>query len=218
MSEPGVHIPAVSPIADVLALWGMDGWLTPPLLPVVAAVSPVVGRVSTISMVSAAAGQGLGAVYDVLSGPLTGRFVVIGGATAVAGAVFGEIMATAALASGASGVLVDGSVRDTTAMAAIGMPVYAASQCVIGPNSAAHAVATGESVTIADVVVADGDFVIADSSGCVRIPAASFDDVISASRRYEDAEDAVLHALQGGEPMTSAYRYKKLVVDELRRR
>ena len=217
MSRPGEHVPAVSPIADVLALWGMDGWLTPPLLPVVAAVSPVVGRVSTISMVAVDSGPGLGTVYDVLSSALAGRFVVIGGAIAVAGAVFGEIMATAALASGSCGVLVDGSVRDATAMAAIGMPVYAVSQCVVGPNGGAHAVAKGESVTIADVVVAEGDFVIADSSGCVRIPAVSFDDVISAARRYENAEDAVLQALQGGEPMTSAYRYKKSVVDELRR-
>ena len=217
MSQPGAHIPAVSPIADVLALWGMDGWLTPPLLPVVAAVAPVLGRASTISMVAAATGPGLGAVYDVLSNPLAGRFVVIGGATAVAGAVFGEIMATAALASGSCGVLVDGSVRDATAMATIGMPVYAVSHCVVGPNGWAHAVATGESVTIADVVVTDGDFLIADSSGCVRIPAASIDDVISAAHRYEDAEDAVLLALQSGEPMTSAYRYKKRVVDELRR-
>ena len=46
-------------IADVLALWGMDGWLTPPLAPVVAASAVVSGRALTVQVAHDTSGPGL---------------------------------------------------------------------------------------------------------------------------------------------------------------
>lgn len=205
----------VSAVADVLALWGYDGWLTPPLVPVVRGSSVVCGRALTVQVTAGDAGPGLAGIYDVLSGDLTDRVVVIAGARPVAGAVFGEILAAAADGRGAVGVLVDGWVRDRDDMEAIGMPVLAAGERVVGPNGTAHLSGVDTDVTIDGVLVASGDTIVIDGSGCVRVPAAVADRVLDGARRYAAAEALVAVALAEGEPLTSAYRHKKSAVAEL---
>jgi 4-hydroxy-4-methyl-2-oxoglutarate aldolase len=213
----GRTVPPVSAIADVLALWGHDGWLTPPLTPVVAAAQPIIGRVQTVSVTADSSGPGLFPIYDVLSGNLADRFVVIAGAAPIPGAMFGEILALAAHGCGALGVLIDGSVRDRPAMAALGMPVYAMDQCVVGPNGHAHVVAVGQAVTIHGTTIDVDDHIVVDATGCVRVAAALLDDVLDAATRYAAAEDLVVAAMGDGQPLASAYRHKKSIVDELRR-
>ena len=182
-----LDIPPVSAIADVLKLWGLDGWLTPPLSPIVAPRSVIIGEVVTLSVVSAPTGPSLAPAYSILSRDLSGRFVVIGGGAAVAGAIWGEIRSTAAAANDALGVLIDGSVRDRPTMAAIGLPVYASAVCVVGPNGTAHVTEVGGDVVIGGVVISARDSVVADATGCVRVPQAELDDVLEAAWRYADA-------------------------------
>lgn len=210
-------VPPVSAIADVLKLWGFDGWLTPPLSPVVASPDAVIGTATTVSIVAGENGPGLAPVYSMLSRSLLDRFVVMAGAGGVAGAVWGEIMSTAASTQGASGVLVDGYVRDAQEMATIGLPVYAGAQCVVGPNGTAHVVDVGGEVVIGGVTIAQGDTIVVDPTGCVRIPHAAVDAVLAAARTYAAAEARVVRALEAGDPLTSAYAHKKVAVDELRK-
>jgi 4-hydroxy-4-methyl-2-oxoglutarate aldolase len=209
------EVAPVSAIADVLALWGMDGWLTPPLAPVVSASSVVSGRALTVQLAHDTSGPGLSPIYDVLSADLTDRVVVIAGARPVPGAVFGEILAGAARQQGAVGVLVDGWVRDRDDMTAIGLPVLAVGERVVGPNGSAHLLSVGETVAVDGVTVDDGDVIVIDPSGCVRIPAARADDVLGAATRYATAEVLVADALAAGEPLAAAYRHKRAMLAEL---
>ena len=209
------EVAPVSAIADVLALWGMDGWLTPPLAPVVSASSAVSGRALTVQLAHDTSGPGLSPIYDVLSADLTDRVVVIAGARPVPGAVFGEILAGAASQQGAVGVLVDGWVRDRDDMTAIGLPVLAAGERVVGPNGSAHLLSVGEVVAVDGVCVATGDVIVIDPSGCVRIPADRADDVLDAAARYAAAEVLVAEALAAGEPLAAAYRHKRAMLAEL---
>lgn len=205
----------VSAVADVLALWGLDGWLTPPLRSVVDAPSVVCGRALTVQVMAGDTGPGFAGIYDVLSGDLAGRVVVIAGAQDVQGAVFGEILAAAAHGRGAVGVLVDGWVRDRSDMRAIGMPVLAAGERVVGPYGTAHLVGVDTTVDVDGVAVASGDVIVIDESGCVRVPADVAPQVLDAASRYAAAEALVAAALAEGELLTSAYRHKKAVVAEL---
>ena len=213
-----MNIPPVSAIADVLGLWGLDGWLTPPLQSVVGAAAPVVGRVLTIRIEAAPSGPGFAGMYDVLSGNLTDRAVVISGAHAVPGAVWGEILATAAKQAGAAVTVLEGWARDVPALASIGLPLYASGLRVNGPNGVAQLTHIGGDVCVAGVSVNDGDFIVADEGGCVRVPQRHFEAIVDAANRYAEGETAVLAALAGGERLATAYRHKKSVVDELRRR
>ncbi len=77
-------VPSASAIADALALWGHDGWLTPPLIPVVGAPAPAIGRALTLAITAGAQGPGFSAIYDVLSRDLTGRVLAAAGRYAAA--------------------------------------------------------------------------------------------------------------------------------------
>ncbi len=209
-------VPGASAVADVLDLWGERGCLTPPLQPVVAPAGAVVAPVVTVQIEAAPSGAGYGAMYDLLSSDLTGAFVVVAGATAVAGAVWGELLTLAAAQRGAVGVCVDGWVRDRADLERIGLPVYASGFHVAGPAGAAQVVATGGRVSIGGVEVGTGDHVLADGSGCVRIPAAALEAVLTAGRTYAAAEARVAAALLAGEPLREAYRHKRVMLDELR--
>jgi regulator of RNase E activity RraA len=209
-------VPPVSAIADVLALWGDDGWLTPPLSPVVAATRPTMARVRTVLINAAATGPGLTSIYDVMSNDLSGCFVVIAGAHPVLGAVWGEILTYAALQQNATGALVDGYVRDLAEVTALGLPLYASDRCAVGPNGRAHVIGVDVDTVVGGVTVGADDVVVADATGCVRMRAGMVDDVIDAARRYAAAEAQVVRALVGGEPLATAYRYKKSVVTQLK--
>ncbi len=208
-------IAPVSAVADVLALWELDGWLTPPLRPIVRAPAPVSGRALTVQVTAGASGPGFAGIYDVLSGDLDGRVVVIAGAQGVAGAIFGEILAGAAHGRSAVGVLVDGWVRDRSDMCAIGLPVLAVGERVVGPNGTAQLGDVGVRVVVDHVSIDNDDVVVIDESGCVRIPIDVAEPVLEGARRYAAAESLVAAALAEGEPLTSAYRHKKAVVAEL---
>ncbi len=214
MSSP---VPPVSAVADVLAMFGLDGWLTPPLAPVVAAVAPVAGPAITARLAGGSEGPGLGGLHALASRPSDGGVLVIAGARAVPGAVWGEIMSAAAQRQGATAVLVDGAVRDRPAMTAIGLPVYGAEERVVGPAGHGHLVAEGETVEVGGVLVAPGDTIVVDATGAVRVQAADADRVLEAARRYAAGEEQVLAALEQGEALLDAYRHKRNTVETLRR-
>lgn len=211
-------VPSVSAIADVLGLWGETGWLTPPLHPVVGPPEPVLGRALTVELHAAAEGEGFASMYEVLSGDLSGRILVLAGAEGVPGAIWGEILATAAKAAGATATLLEGWARDVPDIRQLGLPLYASGLRPNGPGGRAHIRSVGGDVSVAGVTVTAEDYIVADSSGCVRVRPDQLDAVLGAALHYAAGESAVLAALAEGEPLTSAYRHKKSVVDDLRRR
>jgi 4-hydroxy-4-methyl-2-oxoglutarate aldolase len=208
-------VPSVSAIADVLAMRGLGGWLTPPLEPVVAPAQPVMGRAITVELRAEPSGRGLAELHRVLSGELAGGVLVIAGATEVGGAIWGEILSRAASHAGAVAVLVEGSVRDGAAMESEGLPVYAVDERVVGPAGRVSVQTVGEPVRVGGVSVAPGDVIVVDSAGAVRVPAGVADAVLVDARIYTDGEEKVLAELAAGVPLIEAYRHKRAAVDQL---
>ena len=93
---------------------------------------------------------------------------------------------------------------------------HASAVCVGGPNGRAHVVGVDVEACVGGVVIDPDDHVVADATGCVRIRAARLGEVLGAARRYAAAEQQANDALTAGEPLSSAYRFKKSAVDELR--
>jgi len=208
--------PRVTAIADVLALWGIDGALTPPLAPVVAASAPVIGRARTLQIEPTLGESRLTDVYDLLSHDLTGAVVVVAGAYSVGGALWGKILSTAAAGHHATGALVDGGVRDVSVADQLGLPVYARDVTARGSALHAHVTGVDDAVAIDGVDIIAGDLIAIDSAGCVRIPQTIEDEVLDAARRYAAAEAEVLRMLGEGLPLTRAYLAKRTIVNELR--
>lgn len=214
---------STSAIADVLALQGRSGWLTPPLQPVVAARCPVVGEAVTMRIerrdpTGDGAAPDFTPMYEVLSGDHTGRVLVIAGAVEVGGAVWGEILAQSARQAGFVGIALDGFARDLGALHELGLPIYASGSAVVGPQGRAHVSGVNVDVFINDVTVSPGDTIVLDDSGCVRLESTDSSDVLAAAALYERAEEEVLGALAGGERITSAYKYKSSAVARLKGR
>ncbi len=102
-------------------------------------------------------------------------------------------------------------------MAAIGLPVYAGREAVVGPAGLADVVSVDEAVEIDGVRIGPEDRLVIDAGGCVRLRSGEVAEVLDAADRYAAAEQAVLEALCAGEPLHEAYRFKQSVVTELRR-
>ncbi len=214
-----MKIPAASSsaIADVLALRGQSGWLTPPLAPIVAARCPVVGEVVTVQIERRDIGADFKPMYEVLSAVQSGKILLIAGAVEVGGAIWGEILTASAQQAGFVGVAIDGFVRDIIAMQNLDLPIYASGTAVVGPLGRAHVVSVGETVNIFGQEVSSGDQVVLDDSGCIRLASSDAQEILEAAALYEKGEEQVLQALAAGERLNSAYRYKADVVSRLKR-
>ncbi|MBB5791693.1 RraA family protein [Jiangella mangrovi] len=112
-------------------------------------------------------------------------------------ALWGELFSHAALAMGAAGAIVDGCVRDTRQVRALGFPVFARGTSPLDTLARASVCEVGGLVHVGDVEVTSGDFVVADDDGVVVIPAGLLPEVravVEARRRDEAGARADLGA------------------------
>ena len=200
-------IPPTTAIADVLALRGHGGWLSPPLK----AASPgaAVGTARTVSLQPGTGGFGL--LYELLSSDLTGKVIVVDTPDDDV-AVWGAILGTAAAGAGAAAAVVAGAVRDVAGLA---LPTWARTVATVGPAGALEVAAIGNPAEIAGVHVADGDTVVVDDDGVVALHAAEAESVLADAGAYAEAEDRVAAALLADTPLREAYRHKADVVARL---
>jgi 4-hydroxy-4-methyl-2-oxoglutarate aldolase len=207
------HI-STTAIADVLALHGRRGWLSPPLVEFAAAPKPIRGMATTVTMAPGPDPQG-GAfeqLYARLDGDLSSRVIVIGGASEVQGAVWGQILSRAARRAGAAGAVIDGCVRDRAALAAEGLPVWGRRECMVGAVGLVHVAALDEPVTVVGVKVRAGDSIIGDHDGTVVLADDLAEQLLAQAHEYDRAEAALLADLASGVSLVEAYEHKRRVV------
>ncbi|MFE3205208.1 RraA family protein [Embleya sp. NPDC059237] len=211
-------LPATAALADVLQLRDRAGWLTPPLRPFHRGSGAVLGSARTVRLAAGAGTHGLKPLHALLAEDLAGRVVVIGGADAAPGAVWGEILSTAALARGAVGALIEGAVRDVPAVARLGLRLWARSEATAGPGGAVHVAEIGGPIRIGDTALVEGDPILLDEGGAVALPAADADVLLAEALTYHRAEEEVLAALTAGLRLPRAYTPKAEAITRLRNR
>jgi 4-hydroxy-4-methyl-2-oxoglutarate aldolase len=121
---------------------------------------------------------------------------------------WGEIMATAAIARAAAGLVITGGVRDTCRLIEMALPTFAGAVTVRGTGKD-HAGdgAVGEPVRIGEVVVRRGDLVIGDADGVIVLPAAEADAIVAAGLHRDADEAAILEKLAGGALTIDVYKF-----------
>lgn len=126
--------------------------------------------------------------------PPAGTVLVVGGSAYSRTACLGDLVARGLLAARVAAVVTDGLVRDSAEVAALGLPVW--SRGVTPAASAKDGPArVGGTVSVAGVLVADGDVVVADDDGVVVWPAWQVVELLAAAARRRDADAARLAAL-----------------------
>lgn len=111
--------------------------------------------------------------------------------------VWGEVLTAAAIARGVTALVVDGAVRDLDAIRELGFPVFAKTTSIRAATKDREG-HLGIPITCGGQLVCPGDYVVADVSGLVVIPADEVGDVLTAARRRADKETGIMHSLRGG--------------------
>lgn len=208
------RVPPATAVADVLALAGLDGSLSPPLRPLAGEGGQCAGRAVTVSIEAGTGPPGLQPLYEMLSNPLTGKVVVVD-AAAIGSAVWGEILSVAAANSGAVGAVIAGFARDALEMAALGLPVWSLGEATVGPAGGVRVAAIDVPVPVSTSTVHPGDLLLIDAGGVVAVPRRFEEEVLQRASAYADAEARVLGRLAAGDKLSQAYVDKRDVVAAL---
>lgn len=147
-----------------------------------------------------------------------GDVIVVEQKSGIDAAGWGGILSIGAQAKGVAGVIVDGPARDIDEATELGFPVYARAATARTARGRIIEVATGEPVSIGDVTVAPGDYVVADSSGVVFVPAAAIERVVAEAETIAAREAAMSEAARAGEPMSQVMgaNYEQMLKGESR--
>lgn len=123
---------------------------------------------------------------------------------------WGEVMAVAAQARGIAGLVIDGGVRDSLPMLALGFPVFSTPPCIRGTGKdLAGAGTLGAPVTIGEVIVHPGDLVVADADGVVALPADRAETIVALGEQRDAAEQEIFARLRSGASTLEIYRLDK---------
>lgn len=157
--------------------------------------------------VSAQVGDNL-ALHHGIEAATEGDVLVVDGGGAEFG-YWGEVMTVAAQARGIRGLVIDGGVRDTAQLAALGFPAFSTSISIRGTIKQWPG-AVGATITLRGRVVRRGDVIVADRDGIAVIPAERYDEVLEASRDRAAKEDAYMARLRDGETTLDVYDLRRL--------
>jgi len=111
---------------------------------------------------------------------------------------WGGILSLAARLKGLEGVVLDGTCRDVDDSRDAGFPVYARAATPMTARGRVIEASMGEPIRVGDLHVANGDYVIADGSGVVFLPADRAEEIISTAEGLMAREAAMAEAVRAG--------------------
>jgi 4-hydroxy-4-methyl-2-oxoglutarate aldolase len=140
----------------------------------------------------------LGTTAIEASGP--DHVIVVEQRTGVEAGSWGGLLSLGAKLKGVAGVVIDGPARDIDEARTLDFPVFSRSVTPLTARSRIVEKATNVRVTIGEIQVEPGDYVIADGSGVVFIAAENIDAVLEAAESIAAREAAMAEALRSGLP------------------
>ncbi|MEJ3655562.1 fumarylacetoacetate hydrolase family protein [Actinomycetes bacterium KLBMP 9759] len=150
-------------------------------------------------------GGGFNAQKRAIESVLPGEVLVMEARRDPTAGTLGDILALRARVRGAAGVVTDGAVRDSAAVAATGLPVFGAGThpAVLGRRHVPWEI----DVTIAcgGATVQVGDVVVGDDDGVVVIPPGLVEEVLAAAERQEREERWIAAQISAGAGVDGLY-------------
>jgi 4-hydroxy-4-methyl-2-oxoglutarate aldolase len=131
-----------------------------------------------------------------------GDIIVVEQRTGIDAASWGGNLALGAKMRGVAGVIVEGPARDLDDCRKLDFTVYARSHTARTARGRIVEVATNEPITVGDVTVTPGDYVLADASAVVFVQASEIERVVEAAESIMAREEAMAQALREGKPIS----------------
>src|SRR6476469_3846922 len=186
-------------VATVYEAYGRRGLLDVDLFSVVA------GSLKKNPARIALCGQGDNrAVHKVMAYARPGEILVLTMPGAAPVALFGDLLATQAVAAGVAGVLVDAAVRDSADLARLDLPVWSRWRRATGATKDTRGY-VNVSVTVGGTEIAPGDVLVLDDDGATAIARSDVDSALTAVRERLAKEDGLRRRWAAGELSYDAY-------------
>ena len=163
----------------------------------VAAGTRLAGQARTVS--SMAGDNGI--IHAAIPHMRPGEVLVVDAARVEDVAVWGEIMAHAAMRRGVAGLVLDGAIRDVAEIREMGFPVYCRAVVPRGPHKGFGGTIDAP-VACGGVSVSPGDLIVGDDDGIAVVPLADVETVLATAQAAQAREAEVIAKIEGG--MTSA--------------
>jgi regulator of RNase E activity RraA/2-keto-4-pentenoate hydratase/2-oxohepta-3-ene-1,7-dioic acid hydratase in catechol pathway len=148
---------------------------------------------------------GLNAQKQAIEEIRPGEVLVIEARGETTAGTIGDILALRAQVRGAAGIVTDGAIRDSAALARLEIPAY---------HAAAHPAVLGRrhvpwesqvAVACAGVTIQPGDIVVGDAEGVVVLPPALAAEVLAQAREQERQEEFIAGRVAQGESIDGLY-------------
>lgn len=126
-----------------------------------------------------------------------GEVLVVDAKAFVEAGPWGDVLTAMAQKIGIAGLVINGAVRDATAIVDAGFPVWCRGLSIKG-TAKNQPGRINVPVAIGDVVIHPGDIVVADRDGIAIVPAARVDQVLEAALDREQKESRMRDAIAQG--------------------
>ncbi len=150
---------------------------------------------------SAAYGGGMNAQKRAIEEIRPGEVLVIEARGDPTAGTVGDILGLRAQVRGAAGIVTDGAIRDSVALAGLAIPVYHAAvhPAVLGRRHVPWE--TGVTVACAGVTIQPGDIHVGDADGVVVLPPGIAAEVLVEAREQERQEEFIASRVALGDPL-----------------
>lgn len=132
-----------------------------------------------------------------------GDAIVVANGGRMEAAAWGGLLARAATRQRAAGVIVDGAVRDIDEMEELGFSAFARGAVPISARGRWVEAGSDEPVELGSVRVETGDFVVADGTGVVLLPARRLQEILDTAEELAAREAEMAARLDAGEAPTT---------------
>jgi regulator of RNase E activity RraA len=131
-----------------------------------------------------------------------GEVIVVEQRTGIDAASWGGNLSLGARLRGISGVIIEGPGRDMDEAREHDFPVFARDHTARTARGRIVETGTNVPITVGDVGVSPGDYVVADASAVAFVPAAHIERVLEAAEAIAARERAMVAALRAGTPIS----------------
>jgi regulator of RNase E activity RraA/2-keto-4-pentenoate hydratase/2-oxohepta-3-ene-1,7-dioic acid hydratase in catechol pathway len=154
---------------------------------------------------SASHGGGMNAQKRAIEQIRPGEILVIEARGDPTAGTIGDILALRAQVRGAAGVVTDGAIRDSAALAGLQIPVYHAAvhPAVLGRRHVPWE--TDVTVACAGVTIQPGDILVGDADGVVVLPPAIAAEILASAREQERQEQFIAERVAAGESIEGLF-------------
>jgi len=145
-------------------------------------------------------------LMEMLDGLRPGEVVVAAVQAQIRAALWGELLSTHTRARGGRGVVIDGLSRDSWGIEEMRFPVFANGLSPADSKGRLEVMSIRGTIPVGGVSVADGDLIVADSDGCVVVPAAIEEEIIAKAMQKVSGEDKMRDVLRKGASIREVFK------------